>query len=71
LKDGNHLSSVCAKLRRDKPTLSPASGEEGGIQIKAGAADEAGKVVALGRMTDESRRFVDDQQAGVFVEDGK
>ena len=39
------------------------------MQIKAGAADEAGKFVALGRMTDEARRFVDDQQVGVFVED--
>jgi hypothetical protein len=39
------------------------------VQIEAGTADEAGKGVALGRMTDEARRFVDDQQAGVFVED--
>jgi len=51
--------------------LSPASGGEGGIQIKAHATDEAGKFIALGRMTNQSRRFVDDQQAGVFVEDGE
>jgi hypothetical protein len=49
------------------PTLSPASGGEGGIQIKAGAADEAGEFIALGRMTNESGRFIDDQQAGIFV----
>jgi hypothetical protein len=61
LKDGNHLT----------PALSPASGGEGEIQIEAEAADEAGKLIALGRMTDEAGRFVDDQQAGVFVEDGK
>jgi hypothetical protein len=37
--------------------------------MQAGAADEAGKFIALGGMTNQSRRFVDDQQAGVFVDD--
>ncbi len=41
------------------------------VQIKADAADKAGKFIAFGRMTNQSRRFVDDQQAGVFVEDGE
>ena len=41
------------------------------MQIKADAADEAGKLIAFGRMTNQSRRFVNDQQVGVFVEDGK
>jgi predicted RecA/RadA family phage recombinase len=40
-------------------------------QIEAGAADEAGKLIALGRMTDQAGGFVDGQQVGVFVEDGK
>ena len=39
------------------------------VQIKAGAADEAGKFITFGRMTDEARRFVDDQQVRVFVDD--
>jgi len=39
------------------------------IQIKAGAADETGEFIALGWMANESGRFVDDQQAGVFVDD--
>jgi hypothetical protein len=38
--------------------------------MKPGAADEAGKFIALGGMTDEAGRFVDDQQVRVFVEDG-
>ena len=37
--------------------------------MPTGAADEAGKFIAFGRMTNESRRFVDDQQVGVFVDD--
>ena len=41
------------------------------IQINSGAADEAGEFIALGRMTNQSGRFVDDQQAGVFVDDGE
>jgi hypothetical protein len=41
------------------------------VQVKAGAADEAGEFIALGRMTNQTGRFVDNQQAGVFVEDGK
>jgi hypothetical protein len=59
-RNGNHLA----------PALSPASGGEGEIQMKPGAADEAGKFIALGGMTDEAGRFVDDQQVRVFVEDG-
>ena len=39
--------------------------------MEAGATDEAGQFIALGRMTNESGRFVDDQQAGVFVDDGE
>ena len=39
--------------------------------MEAGAADEAGEFIALGGMTNQSRRFVDDEQAGVFVEDGE
>jgi len=39
--------------------------------MQAGAADEAGKFIAFGRMTNQSRRFVDDQQSGVFVDDVK
>ncbi len=39
--------------------------------MEAGAADKAGKFIALGRMADKARWFVDDQQAGVFVEDGE
>ena len=39
--------------------------------MEAGAADEAGEFIALGRMTDQAGRFVDDQQVGVFVEDGE
>lgn len=39
--------------------------------METGAADEAGKGVALGRMADQARRFVDDQQVGVLVEDGE
>ena len=39
--------------------------------MEAGAADEAGKGVTLGGMTDEAGGFVDDQQAGVFVENGE
>ena len=39
------------------------------VQMEAGAADEAGEFIALGRMTNQSGRFVDGQQACVFVED--
>ena len=39
--------------------------------MEAGAADQAGKLITLGGMTDEAGRFVDDQQVGVFVEDGE
>ena len=46
--------------------LTPAATH---FEIKAHAADEAGKFIALGRMTNQSRRFVDDQQSGVFVDD--
>ena len=46
--------------------LTPAATR---FEMKAGAADEAGKFIALGWVTNESGRFVDDQQAGVFVDD--
>jgi hypothetical protein len=46
-----------------------ASGREGDIQIKAGATDQAGHFAGLGRVTNESGRFVDDQQVRVFVDD--
>jgi hypothetical protein len=39
------------------------------LQIEAGAADEAGKFIAFGGMTNQSRRFVDGQQVSVFVDD--
>ena len=37
--------------------------------METGAADEAGPFIALGRMTDQPRRFVHDQQVGVLVDD--
>lgn len=39
--------------------------------MEADAADEAGQLALLGRMTDQAGRLVDDQQAGVFVDDGE
>jgi hypothetical protein len=41
------------------------------FQVKSGAAYEAGKLIAFGRVADQASRFVDGQQAGVFVEDGE
>ena len=41
------------------------------FQIDPGAADEAGIFVALGRVADEVGRLVDDEEVGVFVDDGK
>ena len=41
------------------------------LQIDTGTADEAGILIALRRMTDEIGRFVDDEQVGVFVDDGE
>ena len=41
------------------------------FQINPGAADEAGIRVALGRMTDEAGGLVDDEQAGVLVDNLK
>ena len=38
-------------------------------KVEADAADEAGIFVALGGMADEIRRFVDDQEFGVLVDD--
>jgi hypothetical protein len=39
--------------------------------MDAGAADEAGIFVAFGRMTDEVGGFVDDEEVGILVDDGK
>ena len=46
---------------------------DGGLrfEIKAGAADEAGVLVALGGMTNQPGRLVDDEEIGVLVNDGE
>ena len=41
----------------------------GALEVQADAADQAGILVALGGMTDEVRRLVDEQQVCVFVDD--
>ena len=38
-------------------------------EMQPDAADQAGIFVAFGRMTDKVRRFVDDQQVNVLVDD--
>jgi hypothetical protein len=47
------------------------SRSRGGFQMQPRAADQAGQISILGRVADESRRFVDDQQFIVFVDDVK
>jgi hypothetical protein len=37
--------------------------------MQPGAANQAGHLIAFGRMADQSGWFVDDQQVGVFVND--
>ena len=39
--------------------------------MNAGAADEAGVLVAFGGVADQAGGFIDDQQVGVFVENLK
>jgi hypothetical protein len=56
---------------RGRSSLSYAPASRRSVQVKAGAADDAGIGVAFGRVTDQARRFVDDQEVGVFVEDGE
>src|SRR6185369_16417774 len=53
------------------PALSPGGGGEGAIQMQPSAADEAGPLAVLGRMTDEAGGLVDDQQLVVFVDDAE
>jgi hypothetical protein len=43
----------------------------GRFQIKARAADEAGIFVSLGGVANQAGGFVDDEEVGVFVNDGK
>jgi len=40
-------------------------------EMKAGAADEARKNIAFGRMTNQPSRLVDDEQVNIFVNDVK
>ena len=50
-------------------SIFPASSGAGAMQIKPGAADEAGKFIPFGGMADKPGRFVHHQQVGVLVKD--
>jgi len=65
---GSGVRGLASGIGKSWSRLTPAATV---AEVQPGAADEAGKLIPLGGMADEAGRFVDDEQVGVFMEDGQ